>query len=159
MGCIFRARYYPNQSFSEAVLGHRSSATWRGINQAREFLLKGITKRVCSRLSVLVWDDPWIIVDENFRTLTTRPLGDSFTRLVSELIISWRSNMESGNLGINGLECRRHENSENSAGGPNSNDKIVRHYEKKRWIYSSQLLPLDPLRQFAGFGILLSVAK
>lgn len=43
---VFKAKYYHSGDFLRAKLGSRSSAVWKGIWTAREFLIKGLRYRV-----------------------------------------------------------------------------------------------------------------
>lgn len=55
LGRIFQARYFPNGEFTEATLGPRPSATWRGILQARPYVLKGLRVRIGNGFHTTIW--------------------------------------------------------------------------------------------------------
>lgn len=57
---IFKAKYYPNCSFFQASLGPNPSYAWRGIYEARRWLLEGCRWRVGSGEAVKIWKVPWL---------------------------------------------------------------------------------------------------
>lgn len=86
LGRIFKARYYPNQSFLHAKLGHRPSATWPRLLKANEFLVKGIRKHIRNGNLISIREDTWVIDEASFRILTPRPDPPMHINSVSDLI-------------------------------------------------------------------------
>lgn len=55
---VFNARYYPNSSFSEAVIGNNLSFIRWSILQSQVIIKDGISWRVGNGTSINVWDNP-----------------------------------------------------------------------------------------------------
>ena len=58
--CVFKGRYFRNASPLEPIRSYSSSYGWRSIVSVRSLLSKGLIKRVRSRSSISVWNDPWL---------------------------------------------------------------------------------------------------
>ncbi|KAF5464933.1 hypothetical protein F2P56_014970, partial [Juglans regia] len=58
---LFKARYFPNSAFAQAGLGHSPSFTWRGIWEAKKWVLRGSRWRVGDGRTVKVWFDQWVL--------------------------------------------------------------------------------------------------
>lgn len=86
LGRIFQARYFPNGEFTEATLGPRPSATWRGILQARPYVLKGLRVRIWNGFHTTIWGSSWIPDDGNFKVITPKPENTFFPQRVADLI-------------------------------------------------------------------------
>ncbi|XP_042962497.1 uncharacterized protein LOC122296769 [Carya illinoinensis] len=82
---LYKARYFHSTSFKEAKLGANPSFVWRGIWEAKHYLLKGCKWRVGDGKAINIWFDFWL---PNHRLV---PVSDSITQSqlnwkVSELI-------------------------------------------------------------------------
>lgn len=86
MSKVLKAKYFPYSTFLEANLGHRPSATWRGILKARDFVAKGVRSRVGNGQATRIWGSSWIPDDGHFRLFTPQPLNVLFPDRVSDLI-------------------------------------------------------------------------
>ena len=57
---VFKGQYYRNASLLEPIHSSFPSYGWRSIVSARSLVSKGLIKRVGSRSSISVWNDPWL---------------------------------------------------------------------------------------------------
>ncbi|KAF8093425.1 hypothetical protein N665_0383s0053 [Sinapis alba] len=57
---IFKGWYFKNASPMEPIRSYSPSYGWRSIVSARSLVSKGLIKRVGTRSSISVWNDPWI---------------------------------------------------------------------------------------------------
>lgn len=57
---IFKARYYPRDSFLSAKIGHNPSYVWRNILEAHTLLKWGAVRRVGSWRNISITTDPWL---------------------------------------------------------------------------------------------------
>ena len=57
---VFKWRYFRNASPLEPIRSYSSSYDWRSIISARFFVSKWLIKRVGSRSSISIWNDPWL---------------------------------------------------------------------------------------------------
>lgn len=57
---IFKARYYPDNSFLSAKLGANPSYIWRSILETQPLLKQGLACRVGNGVSVFVLNEPWL---------------------------------------------------------------------------------------------------
>ncbi|XP_050217465.1 uncharacterized protein LOC126668303 [Mercurialis annua] len=62
---IFKAKYYPNFSFSKASFGSNPSLIWRGIHETQNLICSGLKYTVGNGESISIWRDFWIF-DELF---------------------------------------------------------------------------------------------
>lgn len=81
---VFRAKYYPNDSFLEAKLGGNPSFIWRSIWETQEIMRRGIHWRIGDGKTVRVWSDPWLPCNEN-AFIQTEPLPFSTDITVNSL--------------------------------------------------------------------------
>ncbi|XP_019168526.1 PREDICTED: uncharacterized protein LOC109164444 [Ipomoea nil] len=63
---VYKARYYPKDSFSEACLGNNPSFCWRSIMAAKGLVCGGVIRRIGNGESTLIWDYPWLQEDDIF---------------------------------------------------------------------------------------------
>ncbi|KAG2667144.1 hypothetical protein I3760_15G097700 [Carya illinoinensis] len=57
---LYKARYFHSTSFKEAKLGANPSFVWRGIWEAKHYLLKGCKWRVGDGKAINIWSDFWL---------------------------------------------------------------------------------------------------
>lgn len=57
---IFKARYYPNGSYTTASMGNNPSFVWRSIWAAQELIKNGSRWKVGSGRNIKIWEDPWL---------------------------------------------------------------------------------------------------
>ncbi|VFQ80658.1 unnamed protein product [Cuscuta campestris] len=62
---VFKARYFPNNSFLEAELGRQPSYCWKSILSAQEILRSGIRRRIGDGRETHLWGTPWLIEEVN----------------------------------------------------------------------------------------------
>ncbi|XP_024163967.1 uncharacterized protein LOC112170934 [Rosa chinensis] len=80
---LYKARYYPNNSFWEAELGDSPSFSWRSILQGRPVLKAGVQWCIGDGTQVNIWNDRWILDCQQY--LIHKP-SDCVFELVSDLI-------------------------------------------------------------------------
>ncbi|XP_019150595.1 PREDICTED: uncharacterized protein LOC109147396 [Ipomoea nil] len=61
---VYKARYYPKDSFTEACLGNNPSFCWRSIMEAKGLICNGVRRRNGNGKSTLIWDHPWLQNDQ-----------------------------------------------------------------------------------------------
>ncbi|KAM6601123.1 hypothetical protein CsatA_020732 [Cannabis sativa] len=57
---LLKYRYFSNNTFLEARLGHSPSLTWQGIHWGRELLIEGLRYKIGNGFNVLAGEDKWI---------------------------------------------------------------------------------------------------
>uniref|UniRef100_A0A803PC62 Uncharacterized protein n=1 Tax=Cannabis sativa TaxID=3483 RepID=A0A803PC62_CANSA len=57
---VYKARYFPNESFLMAQLGNNPNFVWRSIWEAQDIVHKGIQWQVGNGYSISVLGDPWL---------------------------------------------------------------------------------------------------
>lgn len=57
---VYRARYFPDASFFDAIVGHNLSFIWRSIWETRELIMAGIRWRVGSGENIDIKGQPWL---------------------------------------------------------------------------------------------------
>ena len=62
---IFKAKYFPNDSFLSANLGASPSFIWRSILSAQQILRQGLGRRVGDGSTVKILNEPWLPDPEN----------------------------------------------------------------------------------------------
>ncbi|XP_074327095.1 uncharacterized protein LOC141665037 [Apium graveolens] len=64
---IFKARYYPSDSFLQAQLGSNPSYIWRSIMEAQSMVVQGISCRIGNGQEVDILNSPWLpSIDDPF---------------------------------------------------------------------------------------------
>ena len=56
---VYKARYFPNNSFVEAALGHNPSYVWRSLLEARELIQAATVWKVGNGRSIKIDDHRW----------------------------------------------------------------------------------------------------
>uniref|UniRef100_A0A803NRR4 Reverse transcriptase domain-containing protein n=1 Tax=Cannabis sativa TaxID=3483 RepID=A0A803NRR4_CANSA len=74
---VYRARYYPNNSFLKAEFGDNPSFVWQSIFEAKELLNSGVCRSIGLGFSISILNDPWLPDDE---TIYNVLVDCSFTR-------------------------------------------------------------------------------
>ncbi|KAH9686510.1 putative reverse transcriptase/RNA-dependent DNA polymerase [Citrus sinensis] len=83
---IFKARYYPRSSFTDATVGFNRRYTWRLIMAAKHVVVKGSRIQIGSGQQIQINKDPWL-PDADNRFITT-VLDDSLaTTMVNSLMV------------------------------------------------------------------------
>lgn len=57
---IFKARYFPNETFLTAKLGANPSYIWRSIHQAQSLIIQGVSCRIGNGEEVQILNTPWL---------------------------------------------------------------------------------------------------
>ncbi|XP_031125428.1 uncharacterized protein LOC116027784 [Ipomoea triloba] len=57
---VYKARYFSNSTFVDAVIGPNPNACWRGIYAAKDLICGGIRRRIGDGASTRIWDSPWL---------------------------------------------------------------------------------------------------
>ncbi|XP_019155488.1 PREDICTED: uncharacterized protein LOC109152296 [Ipomoea nil] len=70
---VYKARYYPTNSFYEACLGNNPSFCWRSILAAQELICGGVRRRIGNGKTNLIWDHPWLHDENHPRIQTEKP--------------------------------------------------------------------------------------
>ncbi|KAA3485159.1 reverse transcriptase [Gossypium australe] len=66
---VYKARYFPFTNFLSASVGSYPSFTWRSICGARELIDNGLIWRIGNGKMVNIWNDPWLLGNDNNRLL------------------------------------------------------------------------------------------
>ncbi|KAL9281547.1 putative reverse transcriptase zinc-binding domain-containing protein [Arabidopsis thaliana] len=82
---VYKARYFKQKDFMNAVVGSRPSFAWRNIIHGRDLLEKGIMKNIGNGQSTSVWNDKWIFDKAPRRPFNKQSLFD-LELMVSNLI-------------------------------------------------------------------------
>lgn len=88
---IYKARYYPHNSFSTTKVGKNPSYVWRNIMGAQILLKKGVVRRVGSGIQVKILDDPWLpdVQEPYIHTRSEALEGKTVASLMVTDIIEW----------------------------------------------------------------------
>ncbi|KAM6592035.1 hypothetical protein CsatA_014640 [Cannabis sativa] len=70
LATLLKSRYFPNNSFLEASMGHSPSLTWQGIRWGRELLIKGLRWKIGEGRLIRSGFDPWIPGHTSFLPVT-----------------------------------------------------------------------------------------
>ncbi|XP_019179940.1 PREDICTED: uncharacterized protein LOC109175143 [Ipomoea nil] len=70
---VYKARYYPNNDFTEASLGGNPSYCWRSVMTAKQLVCNGVRRRIGSGASTLIWEHPWLQDDTDQMIHTEMP--------------------------------------------------------------------------------------
>ena len=57
---VYKAKYFPNNSFLEATIPSHSSYAWRSITHGRELIKQGSRWRVSNGSLINIWADRWL---------------------------------------------------------------------------------------------------
>ncbi|GAU48919.1 hypothetical protein TSUD_301740 [Trifolium subterraneum] len=57
---VFKAKYYPNEGFLNAKLGHNPSYVWRSIHASQVIVKRGLRWRIGNGDKINVWSQPWL---------------------------------------------------------------------------------------------------
>ncbi|KAL9293087.1 putative ribonuclease H domain, reverse transcriptase zinc-binding domain-containing protein [Arabidopsis thaliana] len=82
---VYKARYYNQKGFLDALIGSRPSYAWRSIIHGRDLLAKGLMKNIGDGLSTNVWLEKWIFDKVPRRPFNKQSLFD-LDLMVSNLI-------------------------------------------------------------------------
>ncbi|XP_055961825.1 uncharacterized protein LOC130015527 [Mercurialis annua] len=81
---IFKAKYFPKNSFLEATLDSNPSYVWQSIFEAQEVMIKGVRVKIGNGQKTRVWGSPW--------------LNDDIRGLISSIMPNELSNTVVSNL-------------------------------------------------------------
>ncbi|XP_060972316.1 uncharacterized protein LOC133038243 [Cannabis sativa] len=70
LATLLKSKYFPNNSFLEASMGHSPSLTWQGIRWGRELLVHGLRWKIGEGRSIRSGFDPWIPGHTTFLPMT-----------------------------------------------------------------------------------------
>lgn len=62
---VYRARYFPKNSFLHANIGNNPSIIWRSVIEAHEIIRKGVRWRIGDGKDVMVWGELWLPYSSN----------------------------------------------------------------------------------------------
>lgn len=82
---VYKAKYFPHCSFTEATLGRNPSYVWRSIMAAQSIVQRGIRWQVGNGDKIRVWHDKWIPKPCTYKLITNEKPNSTNT-LVCELI-------------------------------------------------------------------------
>ncbi|KAB2626784.1 ribonuclease H protein [Pyrus ussuriensis x Pyrus communis] len=82
---FLKAKYYPNSSFLEALVGRGTSWGWKEILQGRKVLKFGIRWRVGDGRSIQVVEDLWLPTPRTFQPISRHP---EMPKLVVDMVAS-----------------------------------------------------------------------
>lgn len=85
MAKVFKGRYFPNRSLSDATIGYKPSYAWRSILGAKDVVSKGLRWRIGNGKKVRICSDNWLPYNTGFKSLNSGPNRDLDAK-VSELI-------------------------------------------------------------------------
>ncbi|XP_019173808.1 PREDICTED: uncharacterized protein LOC109169381 [Ipomoea nil] len=89
---IYKARYYPKDTFYEANLGNNPSYCWRSIMAAKDLICSGIRRRIGNGKSTLIWEHPWLQDEHDPMIQTEMPpqlAGAKVEGLIDQDTSSW----------------------------------------------------------------------
>ncbi|XP_019178261.1 PREDICTED: uncharacterized protein LOC109173479 [Ipomoea nil] len=84
---LLRAKYYPNNSFLNAQMGHNPSYLWRSIMAGQELLKRGAARRIGNGEGSKIWEWPWL-ADTIHPRLTTSCINHLRDQPVASLLTS-----------------------------------------------------------------------
>ncbi|XP_074271423.1 uncharacterized protein LOC141595357 [Silene latifolia] len=82
---LIKARYYPEDDFMTASMGHNPSYTWRNIFEARSVMEQGLRKRIGDGQETLIWGHAWVPNTQTGQIISPCLPGNEGMR-VSELL-------------------------------------------------------------------------
>ncbi|KAM1793503.1 hypothetical protein ACFX12_037242 [Malus domestica] len=88
-----KEKYFPNNSFMEALLNSGASYVWKSICTARKVLSLGPKWQVGTGQSIRIWEDPWIPIPSRFRPYSPKPVGSTLTtvnKLIDPVTKCWK---------------------------------------------------------------------
>uniref|UniRef100_A0A803PRY6 Reverse transcriptase domain-containing protein n=1 Tax=Cannabis sativa TaxID=3483 RepID=A0A803PRY6_CANSA len=99
---VLKSRYYPNNDFLQANVGHSPSLTWQGIHWGRSLLIAGLRWKIGEGCRINCADDPWIPGHSTFRPYHfSRPPDTTVSNLITEerqwdlaLLNQWFSSLD-----------------------------------------------------------------
>ena len=67
---VFKARYFADRPFKEAMLGRRPSYTWRSIMAAKDVAVSGSRWVVGNGEQIDIWKDRWLPTPDSFKVVS-----------------------------------------------------------------------------------------
>ncbi|KAL6511826.1 hypothetical protein OROGR_021423 [Orobanche gracilis] len=83
---VFKAPYFRESGFLEAVLGSDLSYVWRSILDAQGLIANNIGRRIGNGRDTYLWHDPWLLSSDNPRLATPVPAGYGDAAVASLMI-------------------------------------------------------------------------
>lgn len=89
---MFKARYFPNTEFLNALVNANGSYVWKSIAVARHVIIKGHCWQVGDEVNIKIWHDNWLPKDSYFKVLSHPPVNWDTEATVDKLIVSHSQN-------------------------------------------------------------------
>ena len=82
---VYKAKYFLNRDFVNAMVGKKASFAWRSIMAAQHLVKRGLRWQVGDGWSIRVWQDQWLTTRSTYRFVTPeRPRNQ--IKMVRELL-------------------------------------------------------------------------
>ena len=91
---VYKAKYFPNGDFVNAVEGKKASFAWRSIMAAQQLVEQGMRWQVGDGRSIRIWQDKWLSTRSTYRVVTPERAGNHVQMvrdLMSEEKPEWNS--------------------------------------------------------------------
>jgi hypothetical protein len=72
---VFKAKYYPNEGFLEAKLGHNPNYVWRSIHTSQVIVKRGLRWQIGNGERINVLNQPWLRTDSQAHVTTNMITG------------------------------------------------------------------------------------
>uniref|UniRef100_A0A803P384 Uncharacterized protein n=1 Tax=Cannabis sativa TaxID=3483 RepID=A0A803P384_CANSA len=91
MSRVFKARYYPIDTFTSTTLGSNPSYVWRSILEAQKLVANGVRWNVGNGNSISVLGEAWLPDETNPRIMSNNPslMNAKVTNLMKQGRLEW----------------------------------------------------------------------